>query len=83
MNVAILGIDISSQSVANIINQHYNPLLKNLLGEPLNIVAFVSGKKVPTHIGDIPVLDFLQTVLLYHKKVIDKIILTRELYFEE
>ncbi len=40
MNVAILGTDQISQTVANIIENGYNPWLKSKLAEPLNVVAY-------------------------------------------
>lgn len=42
MNIAILGIDQASQIVAEIIETHYNSLLKRKLAEPLNVVAYVT-----------------------------------------
>ncbi|MBR4153073.1 MAG: hypothetical protein IKT98_08965 [Selenomonadaceae bacterium] len=43
MNVAILGTDQASQVVTNIIENGYNPWLRNKLAEPINVIAYVSG----------------------------------------
>ena len=81
MNVAILGAEQPSQIVAQIIEQHYNPWLTQRLGESLNIVAYiVGGGNIPQNIGNVPVLTPVQFALLYHKKVIDKIIFPREVF---
>ena len=81
MNVAILGAEQPSQIVAQIIEQHYNPWLMQRLGEPLNITSYiVVGGNIPQNIGNVPVLTPVQFALLYHKKVIDKIIFPREVF---
>ena len=41
MNVAILGAEQPSRIVANIIESQYNPWLKRMLAEPINVVAYV------------------------------------------
>lgn len=46
MRVAIFGVDKVSQIVAQIIEQIYNPLLEQRLGEKLDVVAFVTGGAV-------------------------------------
>ena len=43
MNVAILGMDQPSFIVADLITNHYNSWLKQRLGEPLNVIAFIAG----------------------------------------
>lgn len=49
MNVAILGVEEVSQLTEQIINQIYNPWLKQRMGEPLNVVAYVTrGGSNPT-----------------------------------
>lgn len=50
MNVAILGVKEVSQLTEQIINQIYNPWLKQRMGEPLNVVAHVTrgGGSNPT-----------------------------------
>ncbi len=80
MNVAILGTEQPSQIVAQIIEQHYNPWLKQRLGETLNITAYVGGGGRTPNIGNVAVLNPVQFALLYHKKVIDKIIFPREIF---
>ena len=85
MNVAILGANEVSQAVAKIIEDAYNPWLeKNFFGTtPINVAAYTLGGGI-THfsIGDKAVLSLEQFVALYHKKVIQKIIFPREIFFE-
>ena len=79
MNVAILGTEQPSQIVADIIDKYYNSWLEQRLGEKLNVAAYVTGGGGSTpNIGNIPVLNPVQLALLYHKKLIDKIIFPRE-----
>ena len=42
MNVAILGVEQTSQGVAYVIENGYNVLLKRQHAEPLNVVAFIT-----------------------------------------
>ena len=43
MNVAVLEIERSSLIAADIINRFYNPWIEKRLGEPLNVIAFVTN----------------------------------------
>ena len=79
MNVAIFGTTQASQIVANIIENNYNTWLETNQVEKLNVVAYVSRELVPSLEGR-AVLNFEQFAALYRKKVIDKIILPREVY---
>ena len=76
MNVAILGVEQASQGVAYVIENGYNVLLKGQHAETLNVVAFIAlGINDSFIIGDKAVLNLEQFIALYHKKVIEKIIL--------
>lgn len=77
MNVAIFGTGQVSQFVAQVIEDRYNPWLKTMVAEPLNVVAYVSGKAGT--LDDKAVLNLMQFVALYRKRIIDKIIFPREL----
>ena len=81
MNVAILGKNQISQTVAKTIEDGYNPWLERKFNKmPLNVVAYVSGDLNPPFIDDKAVLCFEQFAALYNKKIIDKIIFPREVY---
>ena len=80
MNVAILGTTQHSQMVAQLIEQHYNQWLENQGIEKLNVVAYVTGGGSTPNIGNIPILNNVQFALLYHKKLIEKIIFPREVF---
>ncbi len=80
MNVAILGTEPPSQIVAQIIEQNYNLWLERQGAEKLNVVTYVEGSVNTSNIGNIPILNLVQFALLYHKKVIDKIIFPREIF---
>lgn len=43
MNVAILGAGQTSQVVAEIIEEDYNPWLKSRLAEPITVAAYAVG----------------------------------------
>lgn len=77
MNVAILGAGQTSQVVAEIIEEDYNPWLKSRLAEPITVAAYAVGgglvDKMPA-LGDKPLLNFGQFAVLYRQKLIDKII---------
>lgn len=80
MNVAILEMNEFSQAVAKIIEDGYNPWLKSKLAEPINVVAYVSGRKgLGSTVSDKAILNLEQFAALYHKKIIDKIIFPREI----
>lgn len=79
MNVAILGTEQVSQGVANVIENGYNLWLKNQRAEPLNVVAYVSGKINIPVVDDKVVLNPEQFAALYRKKIIEKIILPRDI----
>ena len=84
MNVAILGTNQHSQIVANLIEQNYNSWLEQRLGEKINVVAYVTLGVINTsNINNVPILNFVQIVLLYHKKLIDKIIFPREVLINQ
>lgn len=79
MRVAIYGVDQVSQIVAQIIEQIYNPTLEQHLGEKLDVVAFVK-QLLPDNAStrdNIAILNPIQLAALYHKKLIDKIIFSR------
>ena len=80
MNVAILDATQHSQMVAQLIEQHYNQWLENQGIEKLNVVAYVTGGGSTPNIGNIPILNNVQFALLYHKKLIEKIIFPREVF---
>lgn len=81
MNVAILGTEQASQSVAYIIEKGYNPWLKSKLADPLNVVGYVTGEDINLPaLGDKVVLNPVQFAALYHKGLIHKIIFPREIY---
>lgn len=79
MNVAILGTEQASQSVAQIIEGGYNPWLRSKLAEPLNVAAYVANGGDNSMLDDKAVLNLTQFAALYRKGLIDKIIFPREL----
>ena len=79
MNVAVFGIHPSAQMVANLIEISYNPWLKERGAEPLNVTALVArGASDFGRIGNFAIINEVQFSALYAKKVIDRIIFTRE-----
>ena len=83
MNVAILGIELASRTVVQIIENDYNTWLKSKIAEPINVVAYMSLRKDDHSIIDNKaVLNYDQFLALHRNKVIDKIIFPRETYFE-
>lgn len=88
MKVAIFGVDQVSQIVAQIIEQVYNPFLEQKLGEKLDVVSFLigGGQAIPPNVGafgNAAILNPVQFAALYHKKLVDKIIFTREISNEK
>lgn len=79
MNVAIFGTEQVSQFVAQVIEDGYNPWLKTMVAEPINVVAYVSVNIKSLMLGDKVVLSLEQLAALYHKGLIDKIVYPREL----
>lgn len=80
MNVAILGTDVASQSVAYIIENGCNLLRQSQRAERINVVAYTWTKSEVSIIGDKAALNFEQFAALYRKKIIEKIIFPREVY---
>ena len=81
MNVAIFETGQASQIVAEIIENNFNPWLESQDVAPLKVVAYVSAdKNLPFVSDNKAILHFEQYAALYRTKVIDKIILPRELF---
>ena len=78
MNIAIFGADKISQAIFKLIDKGYNLWLNSINEEPLNVVAYTwfDGNVI----DDKAVLTLDQFVAFYHKKLIHKIILPREIY---
>lgn len=78
MNIAIFGADKISQAIFKLIDKGYNFWLDSINEEPLNVVAYTwfDGNVI----DDKAVLTLDQFVAFYHKKLIHKIILPREIY---
>ena len=81
MNVAVFGLSQAAQIITNVIENFYNPWLKNRGAEPLNVTALVArGGVAPDfgRVGNLAIINEVQFSALYAKKVINKIIFPRE-----